>query len=389
MCGLVGIASSSMTQAGDDFFTNLLYFDMIRGPHSTGVAVVNRSGDCTVYKRALMSCDFIQLKAYKNILLAPNTALMGHNRFATKGAKDDDNAHPFKHGTITMMHNGTLTKTTVHDGDIAFDTDSESICYALSQTKDANTVLESLEGAYALVWHDSEDNTIHFARNSERTLWMGWVGADLVWASEKNMITLAAEHNKAVVKDLELLEVGKHLYYKADNLSEGGLYEEFDVKKPHIRIIGGSMSGMAPTNNSSLENYIGEYMSGWIYAVKDTGYCKASSDTGDEIKFCISKDLVKKWRAAADIGGMVRGKVTSASHYFSRGQPINNFSLSGKGLELIDLECVTYGDGLEACGICKQPIEASEVCEQHGSEYFHERCLDVYTSCKGVEGNVL
>ena len=67
------------------------------------------------YKKALSASDFLQVGTTQSILSdAPNCRfVMGHNRFATQGGKDNDNhAHPFCYKEITAIHNGTLTDRT-------------------------------------------------------------------------------------------------------------------------------------------------------------------------------------------------------------------------------------------------------------------------------------
>lgn len=194
MCGLVGyIITQEKLNAPDEqkyikFFRKALFLDTLRGFDSTGVARLDGSGNCSVMKKAMMAPDFLDCKRVTEFL-SPlqeySWALMGHNRAATVGNVNAANAHPFTHGDVTLMHNGTLSwrpKT-----DKKFDTDSEQICYAISQctsNQEVITLLESLEGSYALVWYDAKNGKINLARNEERPLVIQETELGMIYASE-------------------------------------------------------------------------------------------------------------------------------------------------------------------------------------------------------------
>jgi hypothetical protein len=76
------------------------------------------------------------------------------------------------------------------DGNSAVD--SERITVTMGN-KGVIPTLESLDGSYALVWHDHAANTINFARNKDRPLWLAFSkGRDILfWASEPWMITVS------------------------------------------------------------------------------------------------------------------------------------------------------------------------------------------------------
>ena len=104
MCGLVGIASTVLNVNDKKCFSQLLEVDAVRGHHSTGIFGVGK-GYSDMYKRALNSQDFLQLKRADDIINHTKVnVLVGHNRWATKGAVNHRNAHPFKHGNITLVH---------------------------------------------------------------------------------------------------------------------------------------------------------------------------------------------------------------------------------------------------------------------------------------------
>lgn len=222
MCGLVGVASSArLDDKAKKVFKNLLWLDTIRGPHSTGVIAVSPSFKSNVVKRAYDGPTFTSLPVYEDAVgKKVNIALLGHNRWATVGAVNSDNAHPFQHGSVTLMHNGTLIRKELLKDAGRFETDSEAVAYNMSinGVDEVSKVTGQLYGAYALVWTDSRDNSVNFVRNTERPLYMygcsiGGKGV-LAWASEQYMLAMALERNNIAFDVEEILNLRPHLHVK-------------------------------------------------------------------------------------------------------------------------------------------------------------------------------
>lgn len=213
-------------------FNQMLIADQFRGVHSTGVASVAK-GQAEVYKRALNAMDFLQLKKSDELITVTADTLIGHNRYATKGGVSDSTAHPFQHGEITLVHNGTLTSTNSLPEGNKFTVDSEAICYAMS-IWEPQQVLEELQGAYALVWHDARDNTLNFARNDERELCIAQAGQNVYWASERKMLEWILDRNNITTADYCDLVKGKHVTLNlADKITgmESLKYTDFTPKQ--------------------------------------------------------------------------------------------------------------------------------------------------------------
>ena len=199
MCGLVGflITDSKCPLAEvnryQKYFSKALYIDTLRGADSTGVARIDNDWVAATYKKAMPGYDFLEHGIAQEFMTGGATylsSMLGHNRAATAGAVNAVNAHPFTHGDVTLMHNGTLD--TDYGVGNKFAVDSENICYTLSKcTDDASrkTLLEALEGAFALVWYDEGTRTVNFARNEKRPLHFqetdhGWLYASEAWMIE-------------------------------------------------------------------------------------------------------------------------------------------------------------------------------------------------------------
>lgn len=208
MCGLVGVFGNLYTKE-INYFKDALVADSVRGFHSTGIATAeydHKVKDYRYYfnKAAMTGAEAVLDPAMKDTYdCLQNYAIIGHNRWATQGAINADNAHPFHHKNIVLAHNGTLNTYAGLKGN--FDTDSEHIAHTFSlEDSCILTTLETLNGAFALAWLDSQEGTINFARNSERPLFLcrnkskdaaffASEGKMLEWCADRNNISLETE----------------------------------------------------------------------------------------------------------------------------------------------------------------------------------------------------
>jgi hypothetical protein len=94
MCGIFGFTGRSSWKTSV-LLQALCIADEVRGQHSTGLVIQTSASDFFMSKKALRGkafvarghCAFLFNRKYGNAL--------GHNRFATAGAVNDRNAHPF------------------------------------------------------------------------------------------------------------------------------------------------------------------------------------------------------------------------------------------------------------------------------------------------------
>ena len=200
MCGLVGVAGS-MTSKDIDTFGDLLFFNTVRGPHSTGIAAVQRGVSnprIDLLKRVGPAYELMEHKQFDRVASLGNSVLIGHNRFATVGKINSANAHPFEFSEIIGAHNGTIPqyeRSSIIDGN-KFDTDSEGI-FNMMNDLGVEMTIPTLKGAWALSWYNKRDATMNLLRNSERDLYytVATSGKTIYWASEAAMLHAALIRN--------------------------------------------------------------------------------------------------------------------------------------------------------------------------------------------------
>lgn len=247
MCGIIGLFGEGVNNwvgGKKDFIIEGLIADSVRGYESTGIALLPRSknDEVKIYKRDLAGYDFVQQKHTNRLIdqLPQSIGIIGHNRSATKGAVNDRNAHPFKHGHITLVHNGT-----VHNADSLVNkkerpegvsVDSEYVAHALSM-ESAEDVLPRLNGGYSLVWFNAEERSLNFARNDQKPMFLAFDTVDetvyfgseaelLVWLCSRKHLTIQNEICRLtpnihyVIKDPKnVKEIAKFPFAKGQYLS--------------------------------------------------------------------------------------------------------------------------------------------------------------------------
>ena len=123
--------------------------------------------------------------------------LIGHNRWATTGAINAKNAHPFNFKGLVGCHNGTLVDQTLLDNHKNFEVDSENLFDSINNEGVRETIRKT-HGAYALTWYDKKEDSINFLRNSQRPLCYVFSldQKTIFWASEEWMLkVINMKHN--------------------------------------------------------------------------------------------------------------------------------------------------------------------------------------------------
>jgi len=176
VCGIIGV--TGRPSAVEDILSGLRRLEY-RGYDSSGVVAVN-AGRLGVIKRA---GKLDRLAGALGTEVLAGTTGIGHTRWATHGAPNDENAHPHLDptGRVAVVHNGIienyrLLRAELDGAPFASETDTEVVAHLVARelaTPDAPDLLEAvrrvvgrLEGAYALcVLSEAEPDTIVVARH--------------------------------------------------------------------------------------------------------------------------------------------------------------------------------------------------------------------------------
>lgn len=306
MCGIV-LAGGNLTSSDLDIFNQLIYCDVFRGQHSTGVFGQRKSSvEVFTYKEALPSYAFMLKDEYVTVtsgegkyVNAPSW-IVGHNRHATRGAVNARNAHPFKIGNITLVHNGTLTDQTLLPDHLNYEVDSENICHSINELGAAATI-QKLDGAFTLIWHDAKDNTLHIIRNDKRPFHLARCNMDWFGASEEDMLMWilkrSASHKNRVSEHFEC-KIGVEYIFDVSN-NKMTLTEEVEHKLPVFTLA--SRWGDYWSNGGWQNNYQDERFE--RHKSGNTGN-KSAIETGADIKK--KEALNKQNKIASDKGVSVR-----------------------------------------------------------------------------------
>lgn len=238
-------------------------------------------------KEACLPTSLFKTQPFKNIMNVNTNVLIGHNRYATQGAINSTNAHPFKHGDIVGVHNGTLVGQYLLPDYLDYQVDSENIIHSINKIGSKET-WGKVNGAAALVWWNIKDQTLHFLRNNERPMCYCYSldSKTLFWASEAWMLEGILGRND--IMHHQIFETEIHNEYVMDVPSGRGANYVGQVKlksvnrhNPYVYV-----RPPVPTNVTYLPK-------------KSGGLC-----SGSEITFLLSRG---EYKLGATFYGFVKG----------------------------------------------------------------------------------
>ncbi len=242
MCGIVGYITTSDIVSGnvkDKFLTDALILDTFRGFDSTGLLTLSEDFDIYTYKDVLMGWDFVRTEEFHEAELG--WAAIGHNRAATRGEVNWDNAHPFNVGPVHLVHNGTLSNMGRNLPNFCQEqkVDSVNIARALAHVppEEASEVLSHIDGAFALVWLDERDHSVNITRNSRRPLHFSYNAAknSLWYMSDANHLNLMRSRKWCYTCDLgDIYQFETNKLFK---FTKGSIVPEVTTYAPFARVV--------------------------------------------------------------------------------------------------------------------------------------------------------
>jgi predicted glutamine amidotransferase len=252
MCGLVGVAGD-LTVQHEKILRTMLVLDSIRGEDSTGIAVVSKhSNQVKIAKQVGDPFQLFDHKSYDKALGGAHRALIGHNRYATSGAVNRNTAHPFENDSFVGVHNGTLkNKWKLADAN-NYTVDSENLYHHMHK-HGLPDLLNTMDGAWALVWWDKDLETLNFLRNKERPLFVTNSKDDkaLFWASEAWMLHVAL--NRTNIDYEEIYQIPEDMHISLSIAKDGKMGKPVLRKAPSTYVApvtppAGTYQGKPTTN---------------------------------------------------------------------------------------------------------------------------------------------
>ena len=176
MCGIVGYVGAR--QATPILVGGLRKLEY-RGYDSAGVSVWSDGASRVVRCRGKLSA--LEEKLVKET--APGSIGIGHTRWATHGRPSDENAHPHKVGSVSVIHNGIIENHLALRAELAAggakftsETDTELFAHLIDRairggasdtTTAVRQALAKVHGAYAfVVMNDKDPSTLVAAKNA-------------------------------------------------------------------------------------------------------------------------------------------------------------------------------------------------------------------------------
>lgn len=260
MCGLVSLiarTNGGFLHADMTAFEQMLVIDTLRGKDSVGCFTKFGNGDVRAIKHGSNPFNLFltdEWKEFRQATINRGRFIVGHNRAATMGEVNTDNAHPFVEDHIILVHNGTL-RSQSNLTDKATKVDSNAIAHALVEEDDPRRVLDRIDGAFALIWYDSKKDRLYAARNEERPLVLLESDRHYALVSEAWIGGYPMMRNGLEVKNTTVIEPNK--LYEFGRLGEHKVSEFENVKHsfPNTRYYGGSSYGRTGSTTSKTSTH--------------------------------------------------------------------------------------------------------------------------------------
>lgn len=228
MCGHFGVAGN-ITHKEEKLFRQGLIVDSLRGEHSTGVCAVYKGEmEPAIVKQVGDPFELFNDKRFDKALLPAKRVLIGHNRYATMGKINKYNAHPFHYRHVYGAHNGTLRMWHNLEGHRDFEVDSQALFNHISMYGVVDAI-NNIQGAWALVWWDSDKEELNFLRNDQREFFIAVEDNSqrIYWASEYDMLQLVLNRNNVKYQEITPLSEDTWVRFPINRMGE--------IDKPKVK----------------------------------------------------------------------------------------------------------------------------------------------------------
>lgn len=297
MCGLVGVAGE-VSAREEKIYRELLLISSLRGTHSTGTAFINRNNNIEpiLAKGIGGPWNLLTHKTFKKGMSHLNKVLIGHNRFATVGSVDRNNAHPFENERVIGAHNGTLTNRKLLPDYEKFPVDSENIFHSFLVQGEKETI-KNLEGSFALVWWDKKEKKLKFIRNERRELYYAYnkMKTILFWASEKQMLEFILTRNNFVYDKIYIFNTKNKYTFEFPNVHPKKIKVKQEEMEFYVKVI--------PPYNPSYNydrHYSESYEGTWFGKIYED---YLGNTHKEEIKNSSAKIGSVRWKGGRDPSG--------------------------------------------------------------------------------------
>lgn len=149
----------------------------VRGSDSTGFYARNKEVEY-LEKQALSATEFYEDSMIAEVILkAKCYVFLGHNRAASVGEVNAENAHPFINDRLVQIHNGTVRKIFKMASKKALSkmegtTDSEALMHHLSEVGVEDYKTWQAMNTYSTVIYQYKNDRLYFARDFWRPLYI-------------------------------------------------------------------------------------------------------------------------------------------------------------------------------------------------------------------------
>ncbi len=326
MCGIIAIKSSSSNVIPE--VINLLKKLEYRGYDSSGIGALMDFGIRVVKSPGAV----LELEKKIDINLKAKIAI-GHTRWATHGAKSEENAHPHASGRLAIVHNGIIEnyqeikKVLISEGEEFYgqtDTEIASKLYSkiIEEHKDIKTATEAfiskLDGSFAIVAM-LENGDIIAIKKGITPLAIGFKdNGDIIICSDLAAAASIAE-KVLLMKDGDFyinsssyntlfdrsgIEVKRDFISGLDNIKDEGLmgYPSFTLKEIHqqpeiLKILSNTDIDVSPFKSASRVTFVASgtsYHAGLFAAYLFEKYCGITADAYIASEFLYKRHVFDK-----------------------------------------------------------------------------------------------